>query len=43
MHVTLGSWEASGVVEVCMLWSPVYGSYEILLEQIFLDQKKQIR
>lgn len=39
MHVTLGSSEVSGVVEVCMLWSPVYGSYGILLEQISLGQK----
>jgi hypothetical protein len=39
MHVTLGSWEVSGVVEVCMLWSPVYGSYGVLLKQILLEQK----
>jgi hypothetical protein len=39
MHVTLGSLEASGVVEVCMLWSPVCGSYGVLLEQILLGQK----
>lgn len=27
------------MVEVCMLWSPVYGSYGVLLEQILLGQK----
>jgi hypothetical protein len=41
MRVMLGSWVAIVVVEMCMLTSPVYGSYVVVSTRVYVIQYEQ--